>query len=289
MKYTSRGGYVTPIPPAEWTLRRRFPLRKPIVTIGRASDADIPVIGVRTVSRTHVVITTNNGDYYVAQCSKNPTLVKGLPLLDVCKLEPGDVIQLAENVSMRFDLLGDNAVDTEPNLTFSRQIVVILFADVVGFTRLMEADAEQTAQHLAHCHRIFSVGISRHGGELLQKIGDCILALFSSLVLAVSCARALQHSLAEFNQHLPTARQMQFRMGIHSGDIIITPEGEIRGDALNVAARVQSLANPGGVAVSGVVHDAVKELALLKFESRGTYTLKNLSKPVEIYELVLHP
>ena len=106
------------------------------------------------------------------------------------------------------------------------------------------------------------------------------------MLLAISCAKAVQRALSDFNEPLPVARQMQFRIGINSGDIVVKSGGEVQGDAINLAVRIQSLAHPGSVLVSRVVYEQVAELDLLEFESVGVYQLKNISREVEVYRLM---
>ncbi len=272
---------------AGWAAEPQYVLRQTNTTIGRRPDADVRILD-RRVSRTHVVISADNDSYHLIQCSTtNPTFVNKLPVANVLKLKSGDIIELADGVELRFDVFPGNDFATEPNVLFSRRFSVILAADVVDFTRLVESNSESTLRTLEECHGIFQSEIARHNGRLVQKVGDSILALFSSVLLAVHCARCVQQELTEFNQDLPLDRRIQFRIAVNSGDVLVKPNGEVQGDAINLAARIQSLAEPGTVLVSRAVCEQVAELDLLEFESKGIHQLKNISREVEVYQLLL--
>jgi class 3 adenylate cyclase len=145
-------------------------------------------------------------------------------------------------------------------------------------------DDAATARQIEACLTIIRQQTETAGGRFVNVAGDGILLLFTSAVSAVTCAITFQRSIAALNRRLPPARRMEFRVGINSGDILITPAGAMHGDAINVAARIQGLAPPGGILVTGVVHDQLQGHGLV-FEYVRTSALKNLSRQVRSYRV----
>jgi adenylate cyclase len=159
-----------------------------------------------------------------------------------------------------------------------RRFAAILAADVVGFSALMSRDEEGThAQIKALQREVINPGVEQHEGWLVKTTGDGFLIEFASPVEAVRCALAIQKALA--------SGPLQLRIGINLGDVIIEPEGDIYGDGVNVAARLEALCDPGGVLISGKVHDEVEGKVEAAFENRGEQTVKNITKPVRVYAL----
>ena len=166
-----------------------------------------------------------------------------------------------------------------------RRLSAILAVDVVGYSRLMERDEADTFERLrAHRKDLFEPEIAGHHGRIFKLTGDGLLAEFGSVVDAVECAVLLQREMAERNNGLPVERRIDVRMGLHVGDVII--EGEDRhGDAVNIAARLQQIAETGGICVSGAVVDHVRRKVALRFEARGEERLKNIAEPVAVYRV----
>jgi len=169
-----------------------------------------------------------------------------------------------------------------------RRLAAILAADVVGYSRLMELDDVGTFERLrAHRNELFEPEIGKHQGRIFKLMGDGLLAEFASVVDAVGCAVVLQKAMAERNSGLAENRRIDLRIGINLGDVIV--EGEDRhGDGVNIAARLEQLAKPGGIAVSRTVVDHVKHKLALPFESIGVLRLKNIAEPVEVYRLAIN-
>src|SRR5262245_29873203 len=135
-----------------------------------------------------------------------------------------------------------------------RRLAAILAADVAGYSRLMEVDEEGTLAALRAIRReLGDPKIAEHRGRVVKTTGDGVLVEFASVVDAVRCAVELQRAMAERNSDIPPAERIEFRIGIHQGDIIVE-DGDIFGDGVNLAARLESLADPGGICVSGRVH-----------------------------------
>jgi len=167
-----------------------------------------------------------------------------------------------------------------------RRLAAILAADVVGYSRLIEADEEGTLGRLkALLAQIVDPKIAGHRGRIVKTTGDGLLVEFSSVVDALRCATEVQAAIAETNAPLPTDGRIDFRIGIHQGDIVVE-DGDIFGDGVNVAARLEGLAAPGGICVSARVReDAVGRLDLA-FEDIGEQQLKNISRRVRVFRIV---
>ncbi len=167
-----------------------------------------------------------------------------------------------------------------------RKLATILAADVAGYSRLMAGDDEGTLSRLRAFRGILNEHVSQHRGRTFATAGDSLVAEFDSPVEAVRCAVAAQKELHGRNAELDDARRMYFRIGINLGDVIV--EGDnLYGDGVNVAARLEALAEPGGVNLSGTVHELVHEKLDLAFEDLGEKKVKNIDKPVRIYRLGL--
>ncbi len=164
-----------------------------------------------------------------------------------------------------------------------RRLAAILSADVVGYSRLMEEDEDGTLSVLqAHRAELIDPTIAAHRGRIVKLMGDGALVEFASVVDAVECAVAVQRGMAQRNANVPEDKRIDFRIGINLGDIII--EGtDIYGDGVNVAARLQELAAPGGIALSATAHEHAMAKVDVGFRDGGEHELKNITKPVRIY------
>jgi adenylate cyclase len=167
-----------------------------------------------------------------------------------------------------------------------RRLAAILVADVVGYSRLMEQDEVGTFERLrVYRKELFEPEIAKHQGRIFKLMGDAVLAEFASVVDAVECAVALQRAMAERNSGFAKDRRIDVRIGINLGDVIV--EGDDRhGDGVNIAARLQELAEPGGIAVSRTVVDHVRNKLEQRFDSLGVQRVKNITEPVGVYRLV---
>jgi adenylate cyclase len=167
-----------------------------------------------------------------------------------------------------------------------RRLTAILSADVKDYSRLMAEDEAATVQTIT-AYREFMVGlIGESRGRVVDASGDNLLAEFSSVVDAVECAASLQAELARRNTELAEARRMEFRIGINMGDVVVQEE-RIYGDDVNIAARIQALADPGGICVSDSVYEHVHAKVTFEFESLGEHMVKNIVKPVHVYRLCI--
>lgn len=167
-----------------------------------------------------------------------------------------------------------------------RKLVAILAADVAGYSRLMEIDEEGTLATLSAFRVVTDGLISRHGGRICGTAGDSILAAFGSALAAVQCAVDIQNELARSNDALEINRRMQFRIGINVGDVMMK-EGDIFGDGVNIAARLEGLAKPGGICISRGIHDHVMKRLPFEFEDLGEQSVKNIAQPVRVFRLIL--
>jgi class 3 adenylate cyclase/pimeloyl-ACP methyl ester carboxylesterase len=164
-----------------------------------------------------------------------------------------------------------------------RRLAAILAADVVGYSRLMSADEAGTLAALqAHRAEVLSPAIDSHGGRIVKLTGDGVLAEFGSVIEAVGCAADVQRETAARNSGVSESRRMLFRIGVHLGDVIIEGD-DIYGDGVNIAARLEGIAESGGIRVSRQVYDQVDGKLPLTFRALGPQTLKNIPRPVEVY------
>ena len=168
-----------------------------------------------------------------------------------------------------------------------RRLAAILAADVVGYSRLIEADEEGTLNRLKALRaKVIDPRIAAHRGRIVKTTGDGLLLEFASVVDALKCAAEMQTALAEGNAALPSERRIEFRVGIHQGDIVVD-DCDIFGDGVNVAARLEGLAEPGGICVSVRVQEDVAGRLDLTFEDMGEQALKNIARPVRTYRVVM--
>jgi len=171
---------------------------------------------------------------------------------------------------------------------FKRKLTAILSADVEGYSRLMGEDEEATVRTLTSFRTAFADLVQQFRGRVVDSPGDNILAEFTSVVDAVNCSVEIQRELAERNAELPYNRRMEFRIGVNLGDVI-EEQGRIYGDGVNIAARVESLAEAGGVCISGRAYDQVANKLGLEYENLGEHQVKNISTPIRVYRVLSFP
>jgi TolB-like protein/class 3 adenylate cyclase len=173
---------------------------------------------------------------------------------------------------------------TDDAASLKRRLTAILAADIAGYSRLMGEDEAATVRALKGHQAVVLPMVGQHGGRIIDTAGDGILAEFPSVIGATECAIEIQSAMARRNQDVPEHRQMRFRIGINLGDVI-HDETRIYGDGINVAARLEGLAEAGGVLVSQAVHDQVRDRLRLEFDDLGERDLKNIARPVRVYRL----
>src|SRR5262245_1295138 len=165
----------------------------------------------------------------------------------------------------------------------ARKLAAILSADVKGYSRLMGEDEEATIRTLTAYRELMATCIQQHHGRVVDSPGDNLLAEFASVVDAMRGAVAIQQELKGRNDALPAQRRMQFRIGINLGDVVV---GErLYGDGVNIAARLEGLAEPGGICLSGTVYDQIETKLALGYEYLGEQTVKNITKPIRVYRV----
>jgi len=165
-----------------------------------------------------------------------------------------------------------------------RKLAAILSADVQGFSRLMGADEEATLRTLQAYRTVTDSLIQQHRGRVVGTAGDSILAEFASVTDAVRCAVEIQQQLKARNADLPAQHRMEFRIGINLGDVMVDGE-QIYGDGVNIAARLQALAEAGGMCLSGTVYDQVRNKLALRYEDLGEQAVKNIAEPVQVWRV----
>src|SRR5215831_8229114 len=169
-------------------------------------------------------------------------------------------------------------------MTATRRLAAILAADVVGYSRLMGLDEAGTALALRE-HRIAADPlIAQHGGRIVKTTGDGILIEFGSIVGAVECALALQHLAIECNAGIAGERRMEWRIGIHLGDVLVEGD-DILGDGVNIAARLEGIAEPGGLCISEDAYRQVRGKVAAAFADIGEQALKNITTPLRVYRI----
>jgi class 3 adenylate cyclase len=165
-----------------------------------------------------------------------------------------------------------------------RRLATILMADVAGYSRMMGENEERTVRVLRGHRAIFDEFLKAHRGRVFNTAGDAILAEFPSAVEAVRCATEIQAALRTRNEHLPEDQRMWFRIGVNLGDVIVQ-EGDLLGDGVNVAARIQTVAEPGGICISGSVYDQIQNKLSLHFRQLGERSFKNIAQPVRTFSI----
>jgi adenylate cyclase len=166
-----------------------------------------------------------------------------------------------------------------------RRLAAILAADAVGFSRLMAADEDATVAALDAARNVFGARIEANQGRIIDVAGDSVLAVFETATGAVSAALAIQKELESSADATPQDRRMRFRIGIHLGDVIEKADGTIYGDGVNIAARLQAMGEPGGVTVSSMVQEAVRDHVSATFDDQGEHEVKNIARPVHVYRV----
>jgi adenylate cyclase len=172
--------------------------------------------------------------------------------------------------------------------SMTRKLAAILSADVKSYSRLMGEDEAATIRTLTAYREVMTALIPQHRGRVVDAVGDNLLADFPSVVQAVECAVAIQQELQARNAELPAHRRMEFRIGINLGDVVVDGE-HIYGDGVNIAARLESLAQGGGICIAGSVYEQIKTKLALGFEDMGAQAVKNIAEPVRVYRVRTEP
>src|SRR5215469_9318933 len=167
----------------------------------------------------------------------------------------------------------------------SRRLAAILAADVAGYSRLMEADEEDTHTRLIqHFRQLVAPKIGEHHGHVVKNTGDGVLAEFASVIDALRCATEIQRGMIDREADVADDRRIKFRIGINLGDVI-AEQGDIFGDGVNVAARLESLSEPGGICISHTVRDQIRDKFAFGFDDIGEQSVKNIARPIRAYAL----
>jgi adenylate cyclase len=166
-----------------------------------------------------------------------------------------------------------------------RRLAAIFAVDVAGYSRLMGADEEGTHERLkTHLRQLVDPKIKEHRGRIVKNTGDGLLAEFSSAVNAVRCAAEIQRRMIDRNADIPEDKRISFRIGVNLGDVIVEPE-DIFGDGVNIAARLEALAEPGGICISRVVRDQIRDKLPYPFHDMGEQSVKNIARPIRVYAM----
>src|SRR5580700_2080077 len=173
-------------------------------------------------------------------------------------------------------------MEQEHPVRVGRRLAAIVAADVAGYSRLMGLDEVGTARTLREHRKVTDPLVAKHGGRLVKTMGDGVLIEFPSVVDAVECAVAVQAVMARRNEGIPQDRRMLFRIGINLGDVLIEGD-DIIGDGVNIAARLEGIAEPGGICVSSSAYEQVRGKVAVEFADLGEQKLKNIERPVRVY------
>ncbi len=169
-------------------------------------------------------------------------------------------------------------------MSAGRKVAAILVADIAGYSRLTRADEERTLARLRTLRSdLFDPAIAVHNGRLVKRTGDGAVVEFRSVVEAVRCAIEVQSGIAERNTGLDPDKRIEVRVGVHLGDVVEEADGDLMGDGVNVAARLQSIGEPGGVCLSSAAYEQVRDKLNEDFLDLGEQSLKNIARPVRVY------
>jgi len=166
-----------------------------------------------------------------------------------------------------------------------RKLAAILYADAAGYSRLTGEDEEGTHRRLSEYLDLISDAIKKHQGKVVHYAGDAVLADFGTVTGALTCATSTQHKLAGLNQGLPDERKVQFRIGVNLGEVIVDRD-DIYGEGVNIAARLEGLAEPGGICISGTIYDAIGNKLSADYEFLGEKKVKNIARPLRVYRVI---
>src|SRR5437899_1797001 len=173
-------------------------------------------------------------------------------------------------------------MEQEQPTRVGRRLAAIVAADAAGYSRLMGLDEVGTARTLREHRKVTDAIVAKHGGRIVKTTGDGVLLEFPSVIDAVECAVAVQAVMDQRNEGVPVDRRMLFRIGINLGDILIEGD-DILGDGVNVAARLEGIAEPGGICISSSAYDQVRGKVAVEFTDLGEQTLKNIARPIRAY------
>src|SRR4249920_2424359 len=171
----------------------------------------------------------------------------------------------------------------------TRKIAAILVADIVGYSRLAGTDEDRTLSRLRGLRSdLIDPAIDAHHGRIVKRTGDGAIVEFRSVVDAVRCAIEVQYGMVERNAGLPPERRIEFRIGIHLGDVVEESDGDLMGDGVNIAARLEGIAEPNGICLSGAAYEQVRDKLKEEFEDLGDRELKNIARPVRVYRVAFN-
>jgi class 3 adenylate cyclase len=275
-----------------------------IYNIGRSPDSDIPIQDV-SVSRKHAQLAfTDDGRCHLKDCDSTygtfvfrdgrweqveQTVVELEDLLRFgsWQIKTAQIVKLLRAAEAMRQAQGEKTSFKRSRP--QRRLAAILFADVVGYVRLMEAGEEETLERLkAHREELIDPTIAEFHGAVVKTMGDGVMTEFGSVLDAVLCAVEIQKGMSERNRDLPEGRRMLLRIGINLGDVVVEA-GDIFGGGVNIASRLEGLAEPGGICISAAVYEQIFNKCDLRFDDLGKLAIKNAPEPVQVYSLQVAP
>ena len=281
------GGILVPLGNAPWT-KQRYLLRHDRMTLGRGSDCDIH-LPIPAVSRLHAELQWQGERLILNHRSQtNTTVVNNFPITTSVELRSGDVVEIADSIAFRVELFNvDDELTTEPHAFATRRMCAVLVADVAGYSRLMERNEARTVAQFRGCLEIFERQLVEVGGRMTNVAGDGVVATFANVLSGLRSAIAIQRRFRELNADSPADEQIRFRMGFTAGDVVFDAASGVHGDAVNLAARLERMAPPGEIYVSGATVDQVHDFERDLFCFVRQEQPKNLSRVIQIYQVAL--
>lgn len=259
-----------------------------IVQMSARLEGKVPDIVFVTAYDQHAVDAFDEGAIdYVLKPAERTRLTRTVERLRKRIEERRAAPATAPTAELR-DLLSRLADKLEPQAPAAtgtqRRLAAILSADIAGYSRLMQADDQATHKGLLEIRALFAEHSAAWNGRIVNAVGDAVLAEFGSAVDAVQCAIEIQRDMGRRNAEVPDASRMQLRIGVNLGDVLVDVHG-LYGDGVNVAARLESLCQVGSVALSSHVYEQVRDRLKLQAADRGEHALKNIARPVRIFEI----
>ncbi|NUZ05914.1 FHA domain-containing protein [Piscinibacter koreensis] len=282
------GGALIPVLGQQWATQSRYLLRDDMTRVGREFDCDI-VIPDRAISRRHAEFTWEGESLILTPLSEtNATLVNGRVIDLPTQLRLDDTVEFSDarfGVKVYINPTSTSA-STQRRTEMNRRVAAIVSADVKAYSEMMERDDVTTMHAITTSRARFNELSSEHGGRVVDAVGDSILLEFPSVSDALAATIAFQESTRRSSGAADRELDLPFRIGVNAGEIVTRRDGTVYGIAVNVAARIQSLAEPGHILVSQVAHDLAARLPEgYRFVDAGVRELRNISGSYRLYGL----
>ncbi len=283
------GGALIPVFGQHWATQTRYLLRDDMTRVGREFDCDI-VIPDRAISRRHAELVWEGEHLILNPVSEiNATVVNGRVIDRPTEVRLDDTIEFTDArfaVKVYINATLDSA-STQYNPEINRRVTAIVSADVKSYSEMMERDDVSTMHAITRSRALFDAITQQHGGRVIDAVGDSILVEFPSVSNALAATTEFQERIEQLAERSERNQRLLFRIGVNVGEIVTRPDGTVYGNAVNVAARIQSMAEPGHILASQVARDLTARLPDgYHFLDAGTHELRNISGTHCLYVLV---